>query len=114
MTFDEVIEFRKDMKRLSRKFRSLSDDMATVKQILAFDPDARPPFSYRIDGLKIRSCVIKIRKISCRSLKYKGVNSGLRVIYAYFREEPRIVFIEIYHKSDKSMEDRERIYRYFK
>jgi hypothetical protein len=38
----------------------------------------------------------------------------LRLIYAYFKEEERIVFIEIYHKNDKENEDRVRILEYFK
>ena len=77
-------------------------------------PDAKPPYSYRIEGLKIKSCMIKVRKISCKSLKNRGVQSGLRLIYAYFKEESRIVFVELYHKSDKPGEDRARILKYFK
>ena len=48
------------------------------------------------------------------SLKGKGVNSGIRVIYAYFNEEDKIVFIEIYYKGDKENEDKERIVEFFK
>jgi hypothetical protein len=44
----------------------------------------------------------------------KGVNSGFRLIYAHFEKEERIVFIEIYHKSVKEKEDKERIKKYFK
>ena len=114
MIFDEIIEFRKDLKKLSKRYRSLPEDLKEVTLVLEISPDPSPPFSFRIEGLKIRTCVIKVRKIACRSLKYKGVNSGLRLVYAYFKEEARIVFIEVYHKSDKSAEDRNRIYRYFK
>jgi len=77
-------------------------------------PDERPPFSYRIDNLGIETCVIKVKKIACKSLKGRGVNSGLRLIYAHFSDEQRIVFVELYHKSDKVCEDRERILKYFK
>jgi len=114
MNFDEIIEFRKDEKKLAKKYRSLPEDLEEVRKILSIRPDAKPPYSYRIEGLKIKSCVIKVRKISCKSLKNRGVQSGLRLIYAYFKEESRIVFIEIYHKSDKPMEDRARILKYFK
>jgi hypothetical protein len=41
------------------------------------------------------------------------LNSGLRLIYAHFKEEQRIVFIEIYHKVDKEGEDRDRILENF-
>ncbi len=114
MTFDEIIEFRKDLKKLSKRYRSIPQDLEVVKKILEVEPDSFPPFSYRIEGLKIKTCIIKVRKISCRSLKTKGVNSGLRLIYAYFTDEARIVFIELYYKSDKPMEDRARILKYFR
>jgi mRNA-degrading endonuclease RelE of RelBE toxin-antitoxin system len=114
MTFDEIIEFWKDHKKLVKKYRSLPDDLVQIKKILSVEPDASPPFSYRIEGLKIKTCIIKVRKIACKSLKTRGVNSGLRLIYAYFKDEERIVFIEIYHKNEKSNEDRDRITKYFK
>jgi len=34
---------------------------------------------------------------SCKSLKGKGVRSGIRIIYAYYEEEDIIEFIEIYY-----------------
>ena len=77
-------------------------------------PDARPPFSYRIDNLSIESCVIKVKKIACKSLKGKGVNSGLRLVYAFFKEENKIVFIEMHHKNDKENENLNRILQNFK
>jgi hypothetical protein len=38
-----------------------------------------------------------------------GAQSGIRVTYAYFSDEDRIEFIEIYYKGDQLNEDRERI-----
>ena len=114
MTFEELPEFQRDMKLLSKKFRTLYEDLLVVKQVLAVFPDERPPFSFRISDLGIESCVIKIKKIACRSLKGRGVNSGLRLIYAYFPEHQKIVFIELYHKSDQEMDSRGRIWDHFK
>lgn len=114
MTFSELTEFNKDLKGLLRKYRTLDDDLEVVKRVLDVIPDERPPFSYRIDNLGIKTCVIKVKKIACKSLKGRGVNSGLRLIYAYYQEEQRIVFIELYHKNDKENEDRERILKNFK
>jgi mRNA-degrading endonuclease RelE of RelBE toxin-antitoxin system len=114
MTFDELDEFKKDLKKLVKKYRSLNDDLETVKKVLKVEPKDRPPFSFRIDGLGIETCVIKVKKIACKSLKGKGVNSGLRLIYAHFEEEKRIVFVELYHKNNKEIEDRERILNNFK
>jgi mRNA-degrading endonuclease RelE of RelBE toxin-antitoxin system len=114
MIFEELPVYKNDLKRLLKKFRSLIDDIEIVKQVLEIKPDERPPFSYRIDNLGIESCVIKVKKIACKSLKGRGVNSGLRLVYAYFPEENRIVFIELYHKNEKQNEDRQRILDNFK
>ncbi|MBK9226105.1 MAG: hypothetical protein IPL67_03350 [Ignavibacteria bacterium] len=114
MTFDELTEFKKDLKGLLKKYRTLNDDLDVVKQVLAIAPDARPPFSFRIDNLGLESCVIKVKKIACKALKGRGVNSGLRLIYAYFESEAKIVFVELYHKNDKENEDKQRILNNFK
>jgi hypothetical protein len=51
--------------------------------------------------------------MACRSLPGRGSNTGLRVVYAHFEEEERIVFVEIYFKGEKENEDRERILEFF-
>jgi hypothetical protein len=38
----------------------------------------------------------------------------LRLVYAYFKDDNKIVFIEMYHKNDKENEDRDRIMNYYK
>ena len=114
MEFGEIEEFKKDLKQLSKKFKTLDDDLKTVKKVLTVSPDERPPFSYRIDGLGINTCIIKIRKIACKSLKGRGSESGLRLVYAHYPKEARIVFIELYFKGDKEKEDRVRILKNFK
>jgi hypothetical protein len=114
MTFDELEEYGKDLKKLLKKYRTLAEDMAVVKKVLEAEPKARPPFSYRIEGLGIESCVIKVKKVACRALKGRGANSGLRLIYAHFESENRIVLVELYFKGDKENEDRDRIKQNFK
>ena len=114
MTFEELDEFKRDLKKLLKKYRSLKEDLEVVKKILKIQPGKRPPFSFRINGLGIQTCMIKVKKIACRSLKGKGVNSGLRLIYAHFEKEERIVFVELYHKGDKENEDTGRLLDHFK
>ena len=114
MIFDELAEFKKDLKSLLKKYRTLNDDLNEVKAILKKKPDERPPFSFRIDNLGIETCIIKVKKIACKSLKGRGVNSGLRLIYAYFPDEQKITFIQLYHKSEKENEDKNRITDNFK
>ncbi len=114
MIFRELDEFKKDLKRLLKKYRSLEDDLATIRKVLKLEPGERPPFSFRINGLGIDLYVIKVRKIACKSLKGRGVNTGLRLVYVYFEDKGEIVFIELYHKNDKENEDHERILNSFK
>jgi mRNA-degrading endonuclease YafQ of YafQ-DinJ toxin-antitoxin module len=114
MNFEQLHEFEKDLKKLLKRYRTLEDDLEVVRKVLSTEPGERPPFSYQIDGLGIQSCVIKVKKIACKALKGRGANSGLRLIYAYFEQEKRIVLIELYHKNDKELEDRERILENFK
>lgn len=114
MVFRELEEFKKDLKRLLKKYRSLDEDLAIVRKVLKLEPRERPPFSFRVEGLGIDLYVIKVRKIACKSLKGRGVNTGLRLVYAYFDNKGEIVFIELYHKNDKENEDRERILKNFK
>ena len=113
MTFEELPEYRKDLKTLVKKYRTLPDDLDVVKKVLIVFPDERPPFSFRIDGLGITTCVIKVKKIACRTLKGRGINSGFRMIYGFFKEEDKIIFIELYHKNDKENEDKQRILNHF-
>jgi hypothetical protein len=114
MIFEEIEEFNKDLKRLKKKYLTINDDIEVVKKVLSVYPDERAPFSYRIDNLGIETCIIKVKKIASRSFKGKGVLSGFRLIYAHFEIEEKIILIELYHKSDKENEDRERILNHFK
>ncbi len=114
MTFDELVEFNKDLKKLLKKYRTLNEDLEVVKKVLEVTPQERPPFSFRIDNLGLETCVIKVKKIACKALKGRGVNSGLRLIYAHFEVEQKITFIELYHKNDKENEDKQRIINNFK
>lgn len=114
MIFEELNEFKKDIKKLSKKHRTLYEDIEIVKKVLTVNPKEKPPFSYRIDGLGIETCIIKVRKIASRSFKGKGVNSGFRLIYAHFENEDKIILFEIFHKSVKATEDKKRILTHFK
>lgn len=114
MEFNTLPEFDKDLKQLLKKYRTLKDDLSEVKTILKKKPDERPPFSFQIADLGLETCIIKVKKIACKALKGRGVNSGLRLIYAWFEIEQKITFVELYHKSDKEIEDKNRIIENFK
>ena len=114
---EQLDQFKKDLKRLLKKFPSLEEDLdSLVKvQLTAYHKlniDNHGIFA--IENLTISNPKIyKVTKFACKSLKGKGVYSGIRVTYAYFSVEDRIEFIEIYYKSDQENEDRERIKNYY-
>jgi len=113
MKIEYLNEFQKDLKSLVKKYPSLPTDLLIIEKILEEEPFADTPFSFVIPNLGLSTCIIKIKKMACKSLKGKGVNSGFRLIYAHFEEEKRIVFIELYHKNNQSQENRKRILKCF-
>lgn len=106
-------DFEKDFKKLSKRFRSLEEDLENfIKAHLYIFHKGCKDISgiFQLTGLPFdEPKVYKAKKFACKSLKGKGVQSGIRVIYAYFEQEDRIEFIEIYFKGDKPNEDRRRI-----
>lgn len=119
-------EFEKDIKKLLKRFKTLKDDLKTFieKEMFLYHKlkiDNKGIF--QIQGLPLPNLerglptenpkVYKAKKFACRSLKGKGAQSGIRVIYAYFEEKDKIDLIEIYYKGEKKNENRERILRYY-
>jgi mRNA-degrading endonuclease YafQ of YafQ-DinJ toxin-antitoxin module len=111
-----VLEFEKDLRKLVRRFASLEDDLEIFIKVAmnAFHKqNVDSQAILRISDLGINSPKIyKARKFACKALKGKGVQSEIRIIYAYHEEEDMIEFIEIYYKGDKASEDRARIVKY--
>ena len=58
--------------------------------------------------------VCKVKKFACRSLKGRGVKSGIRITYFFDIQKLEVVFLEMYFKANKENEDRERIREYLK
>jgi hypothetical protein len=62
IVFEELAEFKNELKKLSKKFRSLENDIEIIKNVLSVKPNYRPTPSYRIDNLGIQTCIINLRK----------------------------------------------------
>ena len=117
MEFLELPEFQSDLKRLSKKYRSLAEDIGTLKKVLSVPgmSGARPPISFRLTDTGFDDpIIVKVKKFACKCLKGRGANSGIRLIYAYYPEDDVIKFVQIYFKADEENEDRQRILRHFK
>jgi len=110
---DRLPEFDRDFKKLEKKFRTLAEDLTTLIDTLLFafhKLNIENEGVKRIDDLgQVRLPVYKVKKFTCKSLKGKGSRTGLRLIYGFDAEKDRIELIEIYMKSDKAAEDRDRI-----
>jgi len=110
-------EFEKDLKRLLKRFKTIEGDLGIFieKELFLYHKlsiDNKGIF--QIPGLPVKDIkVYKAKKFACRSLKGKGVQSGIRVIYTYFEGRDTIELIEIYYKGDKENEDRGRISRHY-
>ena len=107
-----------DIKKLLKRFRTLEEDLQSfVKSGLAMYHQT-PRIDYggivQIVDLEFEErSIFKVRKFACRALKGRGVQSGIRITYAYYQKVDRVEFIEIYFKGDKENEDRERIKRHY-
>lgn len=112
-----VPEFEKDLKKLTKRFSSLEEDLETFIKVamnVFHKQNIDNQAILQISDLRIHSPKIyKAKKFACKALKGKGAQSGIRVIYAYHEEADRIEFVELYYKGDKESEDRERILKYF-
>jgi mRNA-degrading endonuclease RelE of RelBE toxin-antitoxin system len=120
-TFSDVArlpEFEKDLKKLLKRFKTLEDDLDIfIRTELNLYHKLRKDSGgiFRLTGLAGEEPKIyKAKKFACRSLRGKGVQSGIRIIYAYYEERDSVELIEIYYKGDKATEDRERLARMYR
>jgi hypothetical protein len=109
-----LAEFDSEFKSLFKKYRSLEDDLETLKSVLRQFPEGYEPIVYRIPGLGIETKVFKVKNFRCKALN-RGSRSGIRVIYAYLEEAGKIEFVEIYYKEKDDLDcNKERIKKYYK
>jgi mRNA-degrading endonuclease RelE of RelBE toxin-antitoxin system len=85
-----VPTFRKELKRLAKKYSSLKTDLATLFESLEENP---------IQGTSLGNNCYKIR--FAISSKSKGKSGGARLITNYVISNETIYLLAIYDKSDK-------------
>ena len=116
--YSETDEFLRDLKKIRKKFRSIDEDLDVARKaaielyhVLGIDNSSVFPIpGYSTEDVQI----YKLKKFACKSLKGKGVKSGIRIIYAYHPVTSRVEFIEIYYKGDKVIENQDRIKEYLR
>ncbi len=114
--YSSIGAFEKDLKRLLKRFVSLTADIEKAK-IYALEAyhinsiDSRAVFP--IPGFcfeQVKIC--KLKKFTCKSLKNRGNQSGIRIICAFYPDDSKIEFIEIYYEANQINENKARIKEY--
>lgn len=110
MKYQNNSKFVKQLDKLKQKLRSLDDDIVVLKEssieLLHVHGIDDKQSCIPVPGFQCEYVIIyKVKKFACKSLKGKGVRSGVRVIYAYFPSSDTIEFLQIYFKkrSDTDM-----------
>jgi len=106
--FDATTKFKKEFKQLSKKYKTLDDDIKKFKRILTIQPTGIGKNFVIIHSLPDIK-IIKAR-LACRTLR----NRSLRIIYSYLEQKQQIDFIELYFKGNKKNENQDRIKEYLK
>ena len=115
--YQKISKFSKEFKKLAKKYKSLNKDFDKLKKYsIELFHDSKINFDnkgiFQIPGFNHNQTnTYKVKKFACHSLK-GGAMSGLRVIYAHHHQAHKIVFLEIYYKGKKSIEDKQRIKEY--
>ena len=106
--FSSLPKFEKEFKRLCKKYKTLDDDLEKLKRVLAHCPTGIGKSFIIIHSTETIK-IVKAR-MAYRELREQSI----RIIYAYFEQEQKIEFIELYYKGNKENEDRERIGEFLK
>lgn len=111
MIYNESVEFKKDFKKLLKRYRTLKSDLALFKKVLEKSPRGNGKHFVVLTETN-NYCVMKARLFS-QSLR----GNSLRIVYILSEEGEKIEFIqvdfvEIFFKGDKPREDISRIKKY--
>jgi mRNA-degrading endonuclease RelE of RelBE toxin-antitoxin system len=116
ISYSQTSEFSKDFKKLLKRFRTLEEDFENMKKsAIEVYHLIKTNHIVRIQNYCSQDYLSKkVRKMACKSLKGKGVQSGLRVIYVFEQKENKVTFIEMYYKQNQENESRERLSAFIK
>ncbi len=99
---------KRDLKKLSKRYRSLGEDIKRFCDLLEMvDFQKNKKFAILHS---IKNILIVKGRLFCRTLK----GDTLRAIFSYDTINKSVVHIEIYFKGDKENEDKERIKNFLK
>lgn len=127
INYSTTEEFNKDFKKLLKRYKSLEEDLALLKTRIL------EPFHIGVDSSDTNIIFInpnaiklipgfeneqfklyKITKFVCKSIKNRGSQPGIRLIYAFYETESSIELIQLYFKADSENMDYERARKYMR
>lgn len=115
MKFQQSQKFLKELKRFSKKYRSLHSDLAKLQDVLKVLPQGNGGKHWnRLHASPDGDIVIFKVRLSCASLKGQSL---FRVVYAHNARNKEVIlidFIELYYKGEKANEDRDLIKEYLR
>ena len=113
--FEAVPEFPKELSSAIKKYKYLEEDFDRFKKALEINQPQGMRGTFRISdlGINVKIPIYKVKHFRSQDFKGKGSKSGFRIIYAHMNEEHKIIFIEFYHKNNKTNHDVKRIKKYF-
>jgi len=98
LTIISTGEFEKDVKKLFKKYRSISKDLQKLKTELLLNPKA---------GISLSNHTYKLRLAN--SSTNDGKSGGFRVIHYFLDDDGNIHLLKMYSKSDISNISENRI-----
>jgi len=102
--FEEKLQFKREFKKLAKKYKSLSKDLKIFKKVLENFPEGTSNKNFSILNRTNNAKFIKARLYSSSTK-----NKLFRVVYLYFKEKNKITFIELFSKSDKENHNKKRL-----
>jgi len=100
MNYSETDEFTKSFRRLSKKYRSLPDDLGEFKKVVSSAPLG---IGKHFAVLQVEAYIKVVKaRLFCRYLR----GSSLRIVYGYEEDCQTITFIELYFKGEQENESR--------
>ena len=105
-TFQELPEFEREIKKLSKKYPTIVSDIEDIKPVLLVCPTGIGKNFTIIKSLE-NIKIVKVR-IHCESLRSRTI----RLIYSYREDKIEFMYIEVYFKGSKENEDKSRIEEY--
>ena len=113
--FEAVPEFNKELKKLSKRYKLLNEDFEKFRTVSTKKLPDHTPGTFEISGLgaNVKVPIYKVKHFRSRDFRGRGSRSGFRIIYTHIQHSNIIIFIEIYHRGNKSNHDIGRIKKYF-